>query len=143
MSARKRFQVAILIVVSFSVLGAQSVERADDTEHEEFEKIFEVDEYDESWITGDTNNDGRNDYALKLDDRGEKRFEAVDYNFDGLMDDFYQYRNGVLHREELDTNFDGVVDLWIFMHDGVRVGGYERDSDYDGTIDVVKEFGGS
>lgn len=143
MSARKRFQVGLLIVLSISVLGAQSAERVVGDGDEAFEKIFPVEEYDSSWIVGDTNNDERSDYALKLNDRGQKRLEAVDFNFDGLMDDFYQYRNGVLHREELDTNFDGVVDLWIFMHDGVRVAGYERDTDFDGVVDIVKEFGDS
>lgn len=144
MSARKRVQVAILFILSLSVLGAQSVERTgDDDDESEFEKIFDVDEYDSTWITGDTNGDGRRDYALKLDERGDKRYEAVDFNFDGMMDDFYLYKNGALFREELDTNFDGRIDLWIFMHDGVRVEGYERDTDYDGVVDIVKEFGRS
>jgi hypothetical protein len=57
------------------------------------------------------------------------------------MDDFYVYRNGVLHMELLDTNFDGEIDLWIYMYDGVRVRGYERDTNFDGSIDLVKDFG--
>ena len=143
MSTKKTGQFVILLIVSLTVLGAQSAERPADADDEEWEKIFDVDEYDVTWLLGDTRNDGRTDYALKRDDRGRKRFEAVDFNGDGLMDDFYLYIGGVLVRQELDTNFDGAVDLWIFMHDGVRVAAYERDTNYDGTVDLVKEFGDS
>ena len=133
-------QTALLFLLVLTIAGAQAVERIDEVD-EEFEPIFAVDDYDDSWITGDTHSDGSVDYALRLDESNEKRFEAMDYNRDGLMDDFYIYRGGVLHMELLDTNFDGAIDLWIYMHDGVRVRGYERDTNFDGTINLVKEFG--
>ncbi|MFA7566734.1 MAG: hypothetical protein WCY01_06880, partial [Alkalispirochaeta sp.] len=82
------------------------------------------------------------DYALKLDENGMKLYEAMDFNGDGVMDDFYFYRNEVLIRQELDTNFDGNIDLRIFMYDGVRVERYERDTNHDGNVDLVREFGG-
>lgn len=141
----KRFRIVqsvILLTAALAVVAAQTVERADESQ-EEFTPIFETEHYDLPWITGDTNQDGDVDYALRLDEFGEKAYEAMDFNFDGLMDDFYIYRGGVLFAEQLDTNFDGRIDLWIHMHDGVRVRGYERDLDYDGTIDLVKEFGES
>ncbi|MDA3948226.1 MAG: hypothetical protein PF508_03285 [Spirochaeta sp.] len=143
MSTKKAGQIGVLLILSLTVLGAQSAERPDESDEDEWEKIFDVDEYDETWLVGDTRNDGRTDYALKRDDQGRKWFEAVDFNGDGLMDDFYLYSSGTLVRQELDTNFDGAIDLWIHMHDGVRVAGYERDTNYDGTIDLVKEFGDS
>lgn len=142
MSAHRTIQALLLLTLVLTIAGAQAVERIDDAD-EEFEPIFSVDDYDDSWITGDTNSSGAMDYALQLDDQSEKRFEAMDYNGDGMMDDFYVYRNGVLHMELLDTNFDGEIDLWIYMHDGIRVRGYERDTNYDGTINLVKEFGES
>ncbi|MEX2444353.1 MAG: hypothetical protein WD492_12150 [Alkalispirochaeta sp.] len=140
MNAHRIPQALLLLTLILTIAGAQAVERIDGSD-EEFEPIFAVDDYDESWITGDTSTDGSVDYALKLDDGNEKRFEAMDYNRDGLMDDFYVYHNGVLRMELLDTNFDGEIDLWIHMYDGVRVRGYERDTNFDGNIDLVKEFG--
>ncbi len=140
MNLHRISQTLLLFTLVLSIAGAQAVERIDDGEAE-FEPIFSVDDYDDSWITGDTHSDGSVDYALRLDEANEKRFEAMDYNRDGRMDDFYIYRDGVLHMELLDTNFDGEIDLWIYMHDGARVRGYERDTNFDGVIDLVKEFG--
>lgn len=120
-------------------LGAQEpeVERGVD----DLPRIFPVEDYDGEWITGDTNGDGVVDYALQVNDEGRKRYEVMDFNNDGRMDDFYFYRNGVLWREELDTNFDGAIDLWVFMHDGVRIAGYDRDTDFDGVIDQQRRYG--
>lgn len=142
MNASRIFQTVVLFALVLAIAGAQTVERTDE-EESEFVPTFAVADYDGSWITGDTDDDGRIDYALQLDDASEKRYEAMDFNGDGLMDDFYIYRGGVLAAEQLDTNFDGSIDLWIFMHDGIRVRGYQRDTDYDGTVDLVKEFGES
>lgn len=128
--------LALLGIVGLSAQEAE-VERA----VEDLPRIFAVEDYGDEWYTGDTNGDGRVDYALELNDEGRKQTEAMDFNFDGLMDDFYYYRNGVLWREELDTNFDREIDLWIFMHDGVRVAGYDRDTDFDGTIDIRRRYG--
>lgn len=131
------FGLLLLSVVSGETVHTVVVR---DTEEEEWPRIFDIRDYNDSWILGDTNGDGRPDYALKLDDRGEKKWEAVDHNHDGMMDNFYQYRNGVLHRQELDTNHDGSIDLWIYMHDGVRVQGYRRDTNHDGVADLIRDF---
>lgn len=141
MKPSRLVQILILFSLVLAVAGAQSVERTEETARDTFTPIFSVDDYGAAWIPGDTDNDGRMDYALMLDDMNRKRFEAMDFNRDGLMDDFYIYEGGVLTAEQLDTNFDGAIDLWIFMHDGVRIRGYERDTDYDGEVDLVKEFG--
>lgn len=90
---------------------------------------------------GDRNNDGVTDYALRLDDSGEKKYEAVDHNHDGIMDNFYFYSQGLLKRQEIDTNFDGNIDLWVFMDDGVHVKGFDRDTNHDGQVDLVRRYG--
>lgn len=143
MRLSRPFQMLVLFGFVLAVAGAQSVERSEESARDAFVPVFSVDAYGAAWILGDTDNNGEHDYALMVDDMNRKRYEAIDFNRDGLMDDFYIYEGGVLVSEQLDTNFDGAIDLWIHMHDGARIRGYERDTDYDGEVDVVKEFGGN
>lgn len=104
------------------------------------DQYFDAGKYGEPWITSDRDGDGRVDYALLLTEELQKDREVMDFNFDGMMDDFYFYSNDVLVREELDTNYDGAIDLWVFLHRGVYVERYERDTDYDGMPDIVKDY---
>ncbi|MFP4430259.1 MAG: hypothetical protein ACOCW6_09325 [Spirochaetota bacterium] len=104
------------------------------------DQYFDVSKYDDTWITSDRDEDGRIDYALRLTEELQKDREAVDFNYDGMMDDFYFYENDVLVRQEVDTNFDGKIDLWVFLDRGVYVERYERDTDFDGMPDVIKEY---
>jgi hypothetical protein len=89
----------------------------------------------------DRNKDGKIDHVMILDEKGKKLYEELDYNFDGRMDDLCFYTNGVLQKEMIDTNFDGRIDLWVYLKNGVYVDKYERDTDYDGVVDKVKQFG--
>jgi hypothetical protein len=91
-------------------------------------------------ISSDRDNDGAVDYLLQLDGEGNKLYEELDFNYDGTMDDFYFYSDGILARREIDTNYDGEVDVWVYLHEGVYIERYERDFDFDGTIDQVKDF---
>jgi len=91
----------------------------------------------------DTSGDGEVDYLLEQDDEGYKSYEAVDFNHDGEMDDYYFYTREVLVRREIDSNFDGRVDIWVKLSEGVYVEGYERDTDFDGIVDMTKKFGDS
>jgi len=101
---------------------------------------FDVTEYGDEWILGDKNDDGVTDYALYLGKDNLKVKEAVDFNSDGKMDDFYFYANEVLVRQEVDTNYDQKIDLWVYLYRGVYVERYERDTDFDGIPDIVKRF---
>ncbi len=103
--------------------------------------FFPVSDYGPEWITADRNNDGKIDYAMLLNDRGERIFEAIDFNHDGYMDDFYIYRNDVLIRREIDQSFNRSIDLWVYIHEGVYVAGYERDTSGDGKIDMYRAYG--
>ncbi len=133
-------RTSVLALVVLPLAGAQSGDSSFLNPEGEEPRIYSVEEYDGSWITGDTNQDSRVDYALQLDEFGLKLYEVMDFNSDGLMDDFYFFQGGVLQREELDTNYDGEIDLWIHMHRGVYVRAYERDTDYDGIVDLIKDF---
>lgn len=135
--------VALLVITSLGAsVPAQSAD--DDNASGESSAIpefsFDASEYGDRWITGDRNDDGITDYALLLDEENLKLKEAVDFNDDGYMDDFYYYSNEVLIRQEIDTNYDQSVDLWVYLHRGVYVERYERDTDHDGKPDIVKDF---
>lgn len=96
-----------------------------------------------STLEVDRNEDGNIDYVIKLDENSRKTYEELDYNHDGTMDDFYYYSDGVLQRREIDTNYDGKIDVWVFLHEGVYIKRYERDTDFDGEVDLIKDFDAS
>ena len=97
--------------------------------------------YGEQWLLLDRNEDGTPDYAVRTNDNGQKVHEAMDFNYDGRMDDFYFYENDVLQRQELDSNFDGQIDIWIYLRRGVYITMWERDRDFDGIIDDRERYG--
>ncbi len=92
-------------------------------------------------VSADRDFDGRVDHLVVYDGGRNRIREEQDYNRDGSMDDFYFYKTGTLVRREIDTNYDGNVDLWIFLSEGVYVEGYDRDTDFDGVVDVRKRYG--
>ncbi len=100
-----------------------------------------VTEYESSWTLVDQSENGVADYAALYDRKGTLQKEALDYNQDGNMDDFYIYESGVLTRREVDSNFDGKIDLWVHIFEGSWVEAYERDTNFDGLVDIVKSFG--
>ncbi|MDR1931877.1 MAG: hypothetical protein LBQ57_03530 [Spirochaetales bacterium] len=93
------------------------------------------------WLEIDSNNDGGIDHVMLLARNGDKIYEEIDMNHDGIMDDLCYYKNGVIIREETDTNYDGKIDLWVFIREGVYVERYAQDKDFDGIIDITKEYG--
>jgi hypothetical protein len=88
----------------------------------------------------DRNYDGKADYAVEYDEQNRKSSERMDFNYDGLMDDFYFFEGGQLVRQEVDSNFDGRVDVWVSL-EGQYIRGYEMDRDFDGVAEVRKAFG--
>lgn len=102
---------------------------------------FDPAEYGEQWLLLDRNEDGTPDYAVRTNDSGQKVYEAMDFNYDGRMDDFYFYENDVLQRQELDSNFDEQIDIWIYLRRGVYITMWERDRDFDGIIDDRERYG--
>ncbi len=89
----------------------------------------------------DTSGDGRTDYILIESSDGKKLYEIMDYDRNGVMDDFCIYDKGVLIRRIIDSNSDGMLDLWIYIKDGSYIEEYQRDTNFDGSIDLIKQFG--
>jgi hypothetical protein len=93
------------------------------------------------WLEIDSDNDGKLEHVMLLNRSGDKVYEEIDMNRDGMMDDLCYYKNGVIIREETDTNYDGKIDLWVFIREGVYVERYVQDKDFDGVIDFTREYG--
>ncbi len=89
----------------------------------------------------DSNGDGKADLMTKTDEDGNKIMEMLDFNHDGDMDDFYYFTDGVITLRKIDSNFDHKIDVWVYILEGKYIEKYERDTDFDGSIDQVKVFG--
>lgn len=105
---------------------------------------------DDSWLKredgkkiflSDQNHDGEVDSKVIFDTRDRKIREEYDHNYDGAMDTFYFYTSGIFVRQEIDSNYDGKTDIWIFMYKGRYIKRYEVDTDFDGKVDKIKNFG--
>jgi len=91
----------------------------------------------------DRNGDGKVDYRVVYDAKGKVLREEMDYNYDGVMDTFYYYADGVLSRVEIDSKNNGKIDIWVYLLEGKYIQRYERDTTGSGKPDVVRVFGGS
>ncbi len=89
----------------------------------------------------DRNGDGKVDYTAVQYARCTMVSEEFDFNYDGVMDDFYYYKDGVFVREEIDSDFNGKIDIWIYLADGKYVERWERDTDGDGKPDKSRSYG--
>lgn len=89
----------------------------------------------------DSNGDGKVDFLEKQNEDGKKIMEMIDFNHDGIMDDFYYFTDGIITLRKIDSNFDQKIDVWVYIKEGKYIEKYERDLDYDGNVDQVKVFG--
>ncbi len=135
----KRIRRVLLVVCAVGTAVALSAQPSTPASWESG-PVFPVAEYREGWILGDSDGDGVVDRAVFVDDEMLPLRQALDFNRDGLMDDFYFYRNGVLVRQQVDSNFDGAVDLWVYIEDGIYIARYDQDTDFDGVVDYSRTF---
>lgn len=92
-------------------------------------------------VSSDTNYDGSIDSKLALDQMHLTVLEETDYNLDGVMDNFYYYESGFVVRQEVDSNYDQMIDVWVYIsNEGKSISRYEKDLNFDGVVDKVKEF---
>ncbi|MDZ7792498.1 MAG: hypothetical protein U5P10_02040 [Spirochaetia bacterium] len=57
------------------------------------------------------------------------------------MDDFDMY-DQMEHsfQRAIDSNADGYIDIWVYLEEGVYIAVYEEDTNFDGTMDRVKNY---
>jgi hypothetical protein len=91
-------------------------------------------------IEMDVNEDGKVDYVLVNNAKGLPEHEEFDYDYDGVMDDFLYYENGLAVREEIDSDFNGKIDIWVHLSEGKYIRRWERDLDGDGKPDKSQDF---
>jgi hypothetical protein len=130
----------ILLFAAYASLGAQEVTEKDDNRDGQTDQWVEFRADGGKKVRLDTDYDGAVDYIIYYTASGRKEREEFDFNADGEMDDFYFYLNGVLTGREIDTNYDGIVDMWVRISEGVYIAGWKRDSDYDGKIDIDRNY---
>ncbi|MBN2440015.1 MAG: hypothetical protein JXJ04_01675 [Spirochaetales bacterium] len=89
----------------------------------------------------DQNFDGVMDAKSEYYKDGKPKYEEFDYNYDGKMDTFYYYTDGKLEKQEIDSNYDQKIDIWVYLINGIYIERIERDLDFDGKVDNVKNYG--
>lgn len=138
-----RTAILVLSLVALTAVGAVGLdsENLPDQRDRSPWQSFDPADYGEGWLTLDRNDDGVADYAVMVGESGQKIREAIDFNRDGAMDDFYFYENDVLQRQEIDTNYDRRIDVWVYLRRGVYITMWERDRDFDGIIDDREQYG--
>ena len=144
MSAHRRYSIAMLLLLfAFQPVFSGTIQSFDTNGDGAPDEWLETLDEKRYRLVKDRNFDGDADYAMVYDENGTKEYEELDYNFDGLMDDFYYYASGVLQRREIDTNYDENVDIWVHLDEGMYIKKILRDFDFDGEVDMIKDYDNS
>ena len=128
----------LLIVLAVS-LAAEEEESRDLSIEILLDEFHEIEDAEPA-IELDSNENGKIDYLIKTGEDGKKMMEVLDYDHNGTMDDFYMYDHGVLNQRAIDSNADGKIDIWVYLEEGVYIARYEEDTNFDGTMDRVKNY---
>ncbi|QEN03609.1 hypothetical protein EW093_02475 [Thiospirochaeta perfilievii] len=136
------FNKIILLIFTLSVSSVLFADYSLDSNSDGILDIWVEELEDNSIIiSSDTNFDGNVDKKLAMNGAKLTLYEETDYNLDGIMDNFYFYEDGFVVRQEVDSNYDLKIDIWVYItNDGKSISSYEKDLDFDGVVDKVKEF---
>lgn len=139
----KRIMLLMSCFLLFAVIGMPVLFAEEDARDLRIESL--LDEFRDlkdalPAIELDTNDDGKVDYLIKTNKENEKLMEILDFDHDGRMDDFYIYEAGVLRQRAIDSNSDAKIDIWVYLEEGVYISRYEEDTDFDGIMDIDKNY---
>jgi hypothetical protein len=87
----------------------------------------------------DTNLDGTKDVVRTYDDKGEKKNEFADSDYDGRIDTWIAFTGGRISEVKIDSNRDGQPDQ-TRMYVGGRLTRVERDTNHDARPDVWEVY---
>ena len=134
----KKIGIVIFLFISINIYADYSLDSNSDGVPDIWVEELGEDGY---IISSDTNFDGDIDAVLTMDSNKISQHEETDYNLDGTMDNFYYYKDGFVVRQEVDSNYDKKIDIWVYIvNEGRTISRYEKDLDFDGVVDKVKEF---
>ncbi len=92
-------------------------------------------------IEVDSDYNGIVDRVIRFDSEGKTDYEEYDFDLDGIIDTFYYYGELGLEHQEIDSNGDSKIDIWVYLFEGQYMQSYKRDVNFDGEIDIIKEYG--
>jgi hypothetical protein len=90
----------------------------------------------------DLDRDGRKDYVITYDTKGNKITEEFDFDFDGRFDarHYYDEKTARVYLVERDSDYDKQPDIWEkYTTEGV-IESVRRDRNADGKPDVWEQF---
>jgi hypothetical protein len=90
----------------------------------------------------DFDHDGRKDWVVAYNRKGQPIYEKADFDFDGKWDmsAIYDTKTGLKAEVERDTNFDGKFDVKEIYDSAGQLTSIERDRNGDGKADVWEQY---
>lgn len=90
----------------------------------------------------DFDHDGRKDYVVEYDDRGGKTVERFDFDFDGRFDAVFRFddQSSRVTEVERDSDFDGRLDLHEDYDESGVLKEVKRDRNRDGSPDLWEQY---
>ncbi len=90
----------------------------------------------------DFDHDGRKDWVVGYNRKGQPLFEKADFDYDGKWDvsRIYDPKTGLIAEVERDTNFDGKFDVKEIYDSAGQLQSVERDRNGDGKPDVWEQY---
>jgi hypothetical protein len=90
----------------------------------------------------DFDHDGRKDWVVGYNRKGNTLFEKADFDYDGKWDmsAVYDTKSGVVAEVERDTDFDGKFDVKEVYDSGGQLTSVRRDRNSDGQPDLWEQY---
>lgn len=90
----------------------------------------------------DFDHDGRKDWVIAYNRKGNPLFQKADFDYDGKFDmsAVYDVKTGLIAEVERDTDFDGKMDVKEIYDSGGQLSSVRRDRNGDGQPDLWEQY---